>query len=61
MPDASGRFSLDNRRVLISSAAAVLAPVGHAAYADLVLFLASDASNFICGQVIRLDGGLTAV
>jgi 2-deoxy-D-gluconate 3-dehydrogenase len=29
--------------------------------ADLVLFLASAASNFICGQVIRLDGGLTAV
>lgn len=28
--------------------------------ADLVLFLASNASNFICGQVIRLDGGLTA-
>lgn len=29
--------------------------------ADLVLFLSSNASNFICGQVIRLDGGLTAV
>jgi NAD(P)-dependent dehydrogenase (short-subunit alcohol dehydrogenase family) len=29
--------------------------------ADLVLFLASDAANFICGQVIRLDGGLTVV
>jgi len=29
--------------------------------ADLVLFLASKASDFICGQVIRLDGGLTAV
>jgi 2-deoxy-D-gluconate 3-dehydrogenase len=29
--------------------------------ADLVLFLASQASDFICGQVIRLDGGLTAV
>lgn len=29
--------------------------------ADLVLFLASHASNFICGQVIRLDGGLTSV
>ena len=29
--------------------------------ADLALFLASNASNFICGQVIRLDGGLTAV
>ena len=28
--------------------------------ADLVLFLASNASNFICGQAIRLDGGLTA-
>ena len=28
--------------------------------ADLVLFLASKASSFICGQVIRLDGGLTA-
>jgi 2-deoxy-D-gluconate 3-dehydrogenase len=29
--------------------------------ADLVLFLASNASDFICGQVIRLDGGLSAV
>jgi NAD(P)-dependent dehydrogenase (short-subunit alcohol dehydrogenase family) len=28
--------------------------------ADLVLFLASAASDFICGQVIRLDGGLSA-
>jgi hypothetical protein len=26
-----------------------------------VLFLASNASDFICGQVIRLDGGLTVV
>lgn len=29
--------------------------------ADLVLFLASPASNFICGQIVRLDGGLSAV
>jgi 2-deoxy-D-gluconate 3-dehydrogenase len=29
--------------------------------ADLVLFLASPASDFLCGQVIRLDGGLSAV
>jgi NAD(P)-dependent dehydrogenase (short-subunit alcohol dehydrogenase family) len=29
--------------------------------ADLVLFLASSASNFIVGQVIRLDGGFSAV
>ena len=29
--------------------------------ADLVLFLASAASDFICGQVIRIDGGLSAV
>jgi NAD(P)-dependent dehydrogenase (short-subunit alcohol dehydrogenase family) len=29
--------------------------------ADLVLFLASPASNFIGGQVIRLDGGFSAV
>lgn len=29
--------------------------------ADLVLFLASPASDFICGQVIRIDGGLSAV
>lgn len=28
--------------------------------ADLVLFLASPASNFISGQVIRIDGGLSA-
>ncbi|MCX5951186.1 MAG: SDR family oxidoreductase, partial [Cyanobacteria bacterium] len=29
--------------------------------ADLVLFLASSASNFIGGQIIRLDGGFSAV
>ncbi len=29
--------------------------------ADLVLFLASPASDFICGQVIRIEGGLSAV
>ena len=29
--------------------------------AELALFLASDASDFIGGQVIRLDGGLSAV
>lgn len=29
--------------------------------ADLVLFLASNAADFICGQVIRIDGGLSAV
>jgi 2-deoxy-D-gluconate 3-dehydrogenase len=29
--------------------------------ADLVLFLASSLSDFICGQVIRVDGGLSAV
>jgi 2-deoxy-D-gluconate 3-dehydrogenase len=29
--------------------------------ADLVLFLASGASDFLCGQVLRLDGGLSAV
>ena len=29
--------------------------------ADLVLFLASPAADFICGQVIRMDGGLSAV
>lgn len=28
--------------------------------ADLALFLASPASEFICGQVIRVDGGLSA-
>ena len=29
--------------------------------ADLVLFLASPASGFICEQVIRIEGGLSAV
>ena len=29
--------------------------------ADLALFLASPASDFICGQVIRIEGGLSAV
>jgi len=29
--------------------------------ADLVLFLASPASNFICGQVLRIEGGLSVV
>jgi NAD(P)-dependent dehydrogenase (short-subunit alcohol dehydrogenase family) len=29
--------------------------------ADLALFLASSASDFICGQVIRVDGGLSVV
>lgn len=29
--------------------------------ADLVLFLASPASDFICGQIIRIDGGFSAV
>jgi NAD(P)-dependent dehydrogenase (short-subunit alcohol dehydrogenase family) len=29
--------------------------------ADLVLFLASPASDFICGQIVFIDGGYTAV
>ncbi len=29
--------------------------------ADLVLFLASPASDFICGQVVLIDGGYSAV
>jgi NAD(P)-dependent dehydrogenase (short-subunit alcohol dehydrogenase family) len=29
--------------------------------ADLVLFLASPASDFICGQVVMIDGGYSAV
>jgi 2-deoxy-D-gluconate 3-dehydrogenase len=29
--------------------------------ADLVLFLASPASDFICGQVVFIDGGYSAV
>jgi len=29
--------------------------------ADLVLFLASGAADFICGQILHLDGGLSAV
>lgn len=29
--------------------------------ADLALFLASGASDFICGQILHLDGGLSAV
>lgn len=29
--------------------------------ADLVLYLASDASNYICGQVVPIDGGYSAV
>ena len=29
--------------------------------ADLVLYLASPASDFICGQVIVIDGGYSAV
>ena len=29
--------------------------------ADLALFLASPAANFICGQVLRIEGGLSVV
>jgi NAD(P)-dependent dehydrogenase (short-subunit alcohol dehydrogenase family) len=29
--------------------------------ADLVLYLASPASDFICGQVVVIDGGYSAV
>jgi 2-deoxy-D-gluconate 3-dehydrogenase len=29
--------------------------------ADLVLFLASPASDYICGQVVLIDGGYSAV
>lgn len=29
--------------------------------ADLVLYLASSASDYICGQVLRIDGGYSAV
>jgi NAD(P)-dependent dehydrogenase (short-subunit alcohol dehydrogenase family) len=29
--------------------------------ADLVLFLASPAADFICGDVLMIDGGYTAV
>jgi 2-deoxy-D-gluconate 3-dehydrogenase len=29
--------------------------------ADLVLYLASPASNFLCGQVVVIDGGYSAV
>ena len=29
--------------------------------ADLVLFLASPASDFFCGQIVFIDGGYSAV
>ena len=56
MPDYTNRITLANQRALIPSRR-FGEPVE---VADLVLFLASPASDFICGQVIRLDGGLSA-
>jgi NAD(P)-dependent dehydrogenase (short-subunit alcohol dehydrogenase family) len=29
--------------------------------ADVVLYLASPASNFVCGQIMQIDGGYSAV
>ena len=29
--------------------------------ADMVLYLASDASNYVCGEILMIDGGYTAI
>jgi NAD(P)-dependent dehydrogenase (short-subunit alcohol dehydrogenase family) len=57
MPDRASRFSLEGKRALVTGASRGIG----AEIADLVLFLASPASDFICGQVVFIDGGYSAV
>jgi len=49
MLDRASRFSLQGKRAL------------RAPRRNLVLFLASPASDFVCGQIVFIDGGYSAV
>jgi NAD(P)-dependent dehydrogenase (short-subunit alcohol dehydrogenase family) len=73
--DRASRFSLRGKRARVTGASrgigAEIAPVKARIplhrfgmpleIADLVLFLAAPASDFICGQVVFIDGGYSAV
>ena len=65
MPDYTRCITLANQRALITGASrglgADIAAVFADAGANLVLFLASPAANGICGQALRIEGGLSAV
>lgn len=59
----SARFYMGDRYDEFEKAVSRETPLGRLAkpedVADVAVFLASDASRFITGQVIRVDGGLT--
>ena len=54
-------MKLNQRTALITGAASGIGRATAQAFADAVVFFASDRSSYVTGQVLSVSGGLTMV